>query len=222
MVKTALPGSERNTNMKKKILAIGNYTDAMYHGFTGVDERLKTILSDYDVICTDQTAKLLTLKEDSVSGVISYLDIWNSSLSDEKAAALENFVTDGGAALLLHNGISIQSQPPLLRLAGGKFLGHPQHEEIRFEPKPHAITTSCSSFSLDEEPYQIEMVPDEKEIILTYEYRDKEYPAGWCKTAGCGRLVYLCPGHTPEIFDCPQYRQLIRRSMAWTLKEDRF
>ncbi len=203
--------------MKKKILAIGNYTDAMYHGFTGVDERLKQILSDYELVCTDDTAMLLTLNANNFSGVISYLDIWNSKVSDDEAAALEKFVTAGGGALLLHNGISIQSQPALLQLAGGKFLGHPQHEVIRFTPKAHSITTECDAFSLDEEPYQLELVSDDKEIILTYWYKNKEYPAGWCKMAGAGRLVYLCPGHTPEIFDCPQYQQLIRQSMAWTL-----
>lgn len=203
--------------MKKKILAIGNYTDAMYHGFTGVDERLKLILSDYELVCTDDTAMLLSLNENNFSGVISYLDIWNSKLSDDESAALEKFVTAGGGALLLHNGISIQSQPALLQLAGGKFLGHPQHEVICFTPKAHTITTGCDRFSLDEEPYQLELVSDDKEIILTYWYKNKEYPAGWCKTAGAGRLVYLCPGHTPEIFDCPQYQKLIRQSMAWTV-----
>ena len=84
--------------MKKKILAIGNYTDAMYHGFAGVDERLKQILSDYELICTDDTKSLLTAKENGFWGIISYLDIWNSKLSDDEAVALENFVTDGGGA----------------------------------------------------------------------------------------------------------------------------
>ena len=81
----------------------------------------------------------------------------------------------------------------------------------------HVSKSELSSFSLDEEPYQFELVPDNKEVILTYWYKDKQYPAGWCKNSGKGRLIYLCPGHTPEIFDCPQYQQLIRQSMDWTL-----
>ena len=47
--------------MKKKILVIGNYTDAIYHGLAGVDERLTSILSNYELICTDDTSKLLSL-----------------------------------------------------------------------------------------------------------------------------------------------------------------
>ncbi len=108
--------------MKKKILVIGNYNDAIYHGLAGVDERLTSILSDYELICTDDTSKLLSLEKDHISGIISYLDIWQSKLYDDEANAFEHFVANGGGALLLHNGISIQSQDRLLTLAGAKFL----------------------------------------------------------------------------------------------------
>lgn len=205
--------------MKKKILAIGNYQDAIYHNFTGVDKRLANILSEYEIICTDQTSRLLSLKQDEISCIISYLDIWNSKLSDAESASFEQFIKNGGSALLLHNGISVQSQDQLLKLVGGKFLGHPEHETICFTPTSHTITKGCSFFSVDEEPYQIEMVPDNKEIILTYQYHDHEYPAGWCKAIENGRLIYLCPGHTPEIFDCLEYQKLIRQSVDWLMDQ---
>ena len=161
--------------MKKKILVIGNYTDAIYHGLAGVDKRLTSILSDYELICTDDTSKLLSLEKDHISGIISYLDIWQSKLYDDEANAFEHFVANGGGALLLHNGISIQSQDRLLTLAGAKFLGHPHHEVIRFEPSAHPVTEGCKSFSLDEEPYQFEFVPDNKKIILHHPWhKDKE------------------------------------------------
>ena len=56
--------------MKKKILVIGNYNDAIYHGLAGVDKRLASILSDYELICTDDTSKLLTLEKDHISGIM--------------------------------------------------------------------------------------------------------------------------------------------------------
>lgn len=85
--------------MKKKILVIGNYTDAIYHGLAGVDKRLTSILSDYELICTDDTSKLLSLEKDHISGIISYLDIWQSKLYDDDANAFEHFVANGGGAL---------------------------------------------------------------------------------------------------------------------------
>ena len=71
----------------------------------------------------------------------------------------------------------------------------------------------------------VEKAEDEEETnqleglynIGEFYFKNQKYPAGWCKNSGKGRLIYLCPGHTPDIFDCPQYQQLIRQSMDWTL-----
>lgn len=204
----------------EKILAIGNYKDAMYHPFAGVDERLKQILSDKEVVCADDTARLLDLEKEHFDGVISYLDIWDGALTDAEAKSLYSFVEQGGALLIIHNGISIQSQDELRMMMGAKFLTHPPMEKITFEMRPHAITDGCAPFSLPEEPYQFELVMDDKEVFLVYRYRDKEYVAGWSKTVGEGRLVFLTPGHTAEVFDCENYRVLIRKSMEWCLKRE--
>lgn len=205
--------------MKEKLLVLGNYTDAMYHPLAGVDERLRGILSEQELVCTDRTQMLLSLEKEQFAGVISYLDIWNSALPEQETEALYRFAEEGGAILLLHNGISIQNREILKEMAGARFLTHPPKEEICFKTKPHAITEGCGGFALTEEPYQFEMTDDGKEVFLVYVYRGTEYAAGWSKTVGKGRLVFLTPGHTPEIFDCPEYAALIRKSMQWCLKK---
>lgn len=205
--------------MNNNILVLGNYKDAMYHPFDGVDERLQNMFPDKKLLCTDDTRQLLTLKEQNIVGVISYLDIWDSALTNEEAAALQCFVEQGGALLLLHNGISIQNQDNLRVMMGAKFLTHPPMEEITFIPKPHAITEGCTVFSLPEEPYQFELVADNKEIFLEYSYRGERYVAGWSRQVGNGRLVFLTPGHTADIFDCPEYIQLIQNSLLWCLQK---
>ncbi|MBO5487685.1 MAG: ThuA domain-containing protein [Eubacterium sp.] len=203
--------------MKEKFLAIGNYEDAMYHPFQGVDERLKKMFPEKEIFCTDDTTQLLNLQRENYAGVISYLDIWEGKLTDAESQALLSFVEQGGALLILHNGISIQSQEELKVMMGGKFLTHPTMEEITFKVKPHCITEGCGNFTLPEEPYQFELVEDDKEVFLEYIYRDKAYVAGWSKVVGKGRLVFLTPGHTPEIFDTPEYITLIQKSMEWCL-----
>lgn len=205
--------------MKEKILAVGNYKDAMYHPFGGVDECLKKMFPEMELVCTDDTGKLFDLKTEEYSGVISYLDIWDGALTDAESEALYSYVEAGGALLILHNGISIQSQEKLEKMMGGKFLTHPAMEEIRFEMKEHVITEGCSAFSLPEEPYQFELTEDDKEVFLVYIYRDKEYVAGWSKVVGEGRLAFLTPGHTAEVFKIPEYIQLIQNSMKWCMKK---
>lgn len=100
--------------MRKKILVIGNYKDAMYHPLTGVDEELRRIFSDMDLVCTDNTGMLPELENERYDGMISYLDIWNGALSEKEAEAVLNFVDCGGALLLIHNGISIQNREDVI------------------------------------------------------------------------------------------------------------
>lgn len=204
--------------MRKKILVIGNYKDAMYHPLTGVDEELRRIFSDMDLVCTDDTGMLPELENERYDGMISYLDIWNGALSEKEAEAVLSFVDRGGALLLIHNGISIQNREELKKMLGGKFTGHPPQENIRFKVKAQAVTEGCEDFSLTEEPYRFELEEDDKDIFLTYCYRGQEYPAGWSKCCGKGRLVFLTPGHTAESFRNEAYGRLIRRSMDWCLK----
>lgn len=204
--------------MKTKILVIGNYTDAMYHPLGGVDEELKKIFPDIELFCTDETKRLLDLKTEKIAGVISYLDIWNGQLTDTESEALYSFVAEGGALLILHNGISIQSQDKLKIMMGGKFITHPPMEKIEFKVKSHEITMGCEDFYMEEEPYQFELEEDDKEIFLTYIYRKKEYAAGWSKCIGKGHIVFLTPGHTAGIFKNTNYIKLIQNSMQWLLK----
>ena len=204
---------------KEKILALGNYTDSMYHPFGGVDEQLKRILQEQELVCTDQTDKLLRLSEEGFAGVISYLDIWDSELPAAQAQALCRFVEQGGACMLLHNGISIQNREELRKLAGARFITHPPQEPITFCPKDHPVTAGCAAFTLTEEPYRFEMEQDSKKLLLSYLYRGEEYPAGWCRHVGDGKVVFLTPGHTAEIFKCPEYGLLIQKSMKWLMEK---
>ena len=161
--------------MKKTILVLGNNEDAMYHPLKGVDERLINIFSDFNVICTTDTQELLTLEEKKYDGVISYLDIWDSELDEKEAGALYHYVSTGGALLILHNGISIQNREELKNMMGGSFVIHPAMTDLEFVVKPHAITEGCTGFVMPEEPYQLKMVEDNKEIFLTYIYEGEEY-----------------------------------------------
>ncbi len=201
----------------KKLLILGNYEDAIYHPFTGVDECLMSIFSGFDTECTSDLSRLTQIESEGFSGVVSYLDIWNGCPSCEEAEALDKFIEHGGALLVLHNGISLQSSEKLRLLMGGAFVSHPAMEEIKLKPMPHAITEGCRDFVLLEEPYQFDMTDDNKEIFLSYEYRGDDYTAGWCKTVGRGRVAFLMPGHTPEIFKNSAYAELIKRSMNWCL-----
>jgi type 1 glutamine amidotransferase len=88
---------------------------------------------------------------------------------------------------------------------------------------PHPITTGIEDFELMEEPYQFEFDHFSKNnIFLEYLYQGKLYPAGWAKTFGSGKLVYLTPGHTKDAFDQPMYQKLIVNSSRWVIQRGNY
>lgn len=198
-----------------KILALGSYEDAIYHPFQGIDNELKKIFYEHELVCSGKYNDLETLQDYHL--VILYLDIWHSSLPKEKAQPLTDdqtiglmdFVTNGGRLLVLHNGISVQSRPELEKLIGARFVTHPPMTTLIYHFQKETFTDGMQTYTLQEEPYQYEMENDGKDIFMTYSYERKEYPAGWRKTIGEGRLVYLAPGHSCCQFKSPSYRNVI-------------
>ena len=191
----------------KKILVFGMYDNAMYHPLTGLDDYLKGIMPDIEFTFTDNILDLCNAS--AYDGLISYWDDWNNPIPDSATCSLLQYIEQGGALLVLHNGISLQLQDSLENMIGGRFLSHPQQEEILFSIKKHALTQECSDFAIVEEPYQFTLVDDEKDIFLTYHYRGQEYPAGWHKNYKKGQIIFLTPGHTPEKFQNNSYTKLI-------------
>ena len=197
--------------MKPKVLLIGTYDHPPYHPLKGGDQCLTDLLSDlYDVQVTDRSEDFLALHDERAL-VISYVDEWNLAIPDEHAAALRQYVENGGGLLAIHNGISLQMHPLLEQLLGGKFTRHPAQEAITYHADPEGFLAACPDFTLTEEPYQFEMNA-EVTPILHYTYHGDSYLAGWERTQGEGRVVFLSPGHTLVTFEEPSFRDMIRMS----------
>ncbi|MBR6706516.1 MAG: ThuA domain-containing protein [Clostridia bacterium] len=202
--------------MAGRVLALGTRVNAPYHPFENAEARFMDILRDVcDLECGDDPGALSDPR--GWAGVLSYLDEWKEKPRAEWAAGLTRFVAEGGGLLLLHNGICVQSDPLIEEMIGGRFLNHPAQEEITFTPG--GLLQDCRPFTVKEEPYRFAL-KDPGEMILTYDQGGETYPAGWRRTYGKGRVAYLCPGHTGEIFDIPAYRDMIRKCMRWCLGED--
>ena len=120
--------------MAERVLALGTAgANAPYHPFENAEKRFTDILRDVcDIECAGGPAALSDLR--GLAGVLSYLDEWKEKLRPEWASGLIRFVAEGGGLLIVHNGISIQSDPGVEEMIGGRFLNHPAQEEITFTP----------------------------------------------------------------------------------------
>lgn len=201
--------------MANRVLVLGTYVNPPYHPMTGVDARLKEILSGAELIFTDDLSQLSRLRTEHFDAVVSYLDIWFEDVADGPAQELARYVEAGGGLLVLHSGICLARNPLLPPVIGGAFTEHPAQETVTFHPMAGGLLSGIEPFAAKEEPYRFTLAPEGNEIILSYVYHGEIWPAGWKRPWGKGRVCMLCPGHTPEIFDIPAYREMIARGFSW-------
>jgi type 1 glutamine amidotransferase len=205
----------------KKLLVIGEY-NALYHPLSALEEQLKSILSDEFVLEFTENYNNLDYNElKNYQAIISYTDCWDNGPSTGFAAALQCYIITGGSLLVIHNGISLQKKYEMAQMIGAKFMGHPERTNLRYTDfnQEHPIMNGITEFSLYEEPYQFEFDPFvEKTVLFYYTYEDTQYTAAWAHNYGKGNIVYLSPGHDSSIFECTEFRKIIRNSVNWLVR----
>ena len=204
----------------KKVLVLGDYEKAIYHPLRGVDEQLKSILSDCEVTACVAYTELKLEDLNRYDMVINYIDAWKETGCPALSALLLGFVAAGGKLMTIHNGIITHQSPDIEQMQGGAFLRHPERCDLTYSPAgEHPIVKDFKPFTVNEEPYQFVIDEGAKaELILNYAYQGGVYPAAWVRPFGLGQVVYLSPGHEAASFMCEGFRELIRRSAAWLMQ----
>lgn len=153
---------------------------------------------------------------------ISFVDRWEYELSEKALKSIDRFMREGNLFLVLHHGLSYQSTEAFARMVGAKFITHPEMQDLQFTwDTGHPLCGRQKSFTLFEEPYQLELFDDDKRIFLWYGMDGKRYPAGWSKSFGKGNLVYLMPGHDSRTFIHSGYRNALQEVVhTWCKLQD--
>ncbi|TFE29528.1 ThuA domain-containing protein [Cohnella luojiensis] len=205
-----------------RALALGNYSDAIYHPFEGVDKEIEQIFREkIDVRSTGDYGMLKEEYLEPYRLFISYTEFVEEKLSPARTAALLSFVARGGGFLAIHNGISLQRNQELAVMIGGKFTGHPDFTSlpVSIRQPNHRIMDRVESFTVDDEPYRFEFDPFIRTTVLAeYEHEGEKWPAAWTHEFGLGRIVYLMPGHQLSSFKVEAYRKLILNAGLWAAK----
>jgi uncharacterized protein len=209
----------KNNNMSALIL--GDYKKAKYHPLQPVEDILSDILSEHmDLTITEDRDMLLTNNLRQHDLCISYVDSWNEKLGQEYLAGLLAFVAQGKGLLVIHNGISYQSNREFAQLVQGKFINHPPYQELqyRFIREDHPIIAGIENFSMNEELYTFELDNFfDGTILMECSNGEITEPALWVHQYGLGRVVYIAPGHSRESFENDNFKELIRRGALWAL-----
>ncbi|MFC5470625.1 ThuA domain-containing protein [Cohnella suwonensis] len=203
-------------------LALGNYSDAIWHPFAGIDKEIEGIFAgNIDVRSTGDYGML---KEEYLAPYrlfISYTEFLEEKLPQDRVAALLSFVAKGGGFLGIHTGISLQRNQELASMIGGRFTHHPDYATLPvniIEPN-HRIMDRVEPFVVTDEPYRFDFDPYIRTTILAeYEHEGQKWPAAWTHEFGLGRIVYLMPGHDLSAFKVEAYRKLILNAGLWAAK----
>jgi uncharacterized protein len=206
-----------------KALVVGDYSKAQYHPLTGVDKELMDIFNDkIQIECTEDYERFQIESLKDFDLCVSYTDCWGEKLTQEQVGGILSFVSNGGGLLVIHNGISLQSNYEFAQLVGAKFTGHPPYTKLNVEAckNNHVILEGISDFEIEDEPYRYDFNNfSEKTVLIEYKQDGVVYPAGWAIQYGLGRIVYLMPGHDTVSFKNEMYRKLILRSGMWASKQ---
>jgi len=204
----------------KKAILLGDYTNPPYHPLDKIEHILVEILKDQiSVVGTEDYDIMHADNLQNLDLFISYTDCWNKQVTSAQAGGLLSYVSNGGALLVLHTGISLQNKYELSQMIGAKFTGHPPFQQLHFEiaaAAEHEILDGFEPFTVNDEPYQYDFDPfTEKMVLFEYTFENERWPAAWVHEYGLGKIVYLMPGHTAEAFQNPTYQRIIANSVKW-------
>lgn len=156
--------------------------------------------------------------------------------SDEVQQAFVDFVERGGGLLVVHSGAVAGTKTDttkLDKLVGSKFSFHPNATTVTVDVvKPHPITEGVGVFCEEDEHYHLDILSDDIDIIMAsygppqgapslyaIEPRanaaPKISPAGYVRTQGKGRVCYLTPGHTLDVWLNPNFQRALENALNW-------
>ena len=196
-----------------------------HHDFDGFAAAMTPLLeeSGYRVTATADLDSLKPLSE--VDVLVQYTSLGGSVKDGRHApdpdagqvAALVEWVRAGGGLLSAHCATVIEeTNLPLRRLHGGRFLEHPPQFTFTVYPlsRPHPITEGVEAFTVYDELYKQAVEPDATIHMVALD-RGVAHPMVWTRTEGRGRVAHVAPGHGPRVWGLEAYRRLMRQALSW-------
>jgi type 1 glutamine amidotransferase len=150
-------------------------------------------------------------------------------------AAILEFVRAGGGFVGTHCGGADtfhewkeNGKAPFHEMVGGEFIGHGPQQVARVEvvdPNFPAVKVWPKSFTLNDEWYAYSFPPSNMHVLMMLQtegmkgsdYKRPSYPITWCSEYGKGRVFYTGLGHRDDVWENPQYQEMVATGVLWTL-----
>jgi uncharacterized protein len=184
---------------------------------------------------TKQPLKYETKNLDAFDAIVFFTD-GDLDMDEAQRADLLSFVHDDGKGFIgLHSAaITFTAWREYGRMLGGYFDGHPwgifDAPLVVEDAKFPGMKYFPPAFTLHDEIYQIkDYSRDDVRVLLSLDAdkldltkkgvkrTDKDFAVIWAKTYGKGRVVYSGLGHTDEVWQRPDYQNMISGLVQWAM-----
>lgn len=142
-------------------------------------------------------------------------------------AMLADYVSRGGALLVLHNAIAaFDDLPAWSRWVGGSWVVgtsmHPPIGDAEITPLEtgHPITDGLGPITVHDELYSHLNRAADNMTLLLHRYDEGKQPLVWVREGQPGRVVVDTLGHDVRSYDSPSRQRLLRREALWACGAD--
>lgn len=154
-------------------------------------------------------------------------DLQQHVTGSQQACLLELLARGAGLLVTHHALVSFQDWPEYERIIGGRYVEGAQGTApvssyrldvdvpVQIVDVAHPVTRGVRDFALRDEIYaDFRVSPDVTPLLVTSQ-AESGNPLGWTRSEGAARIVYLQPGHGPETYGSPEYRQLLLNALRF-------
>ena len=149
------------------------------------------------------------------------------SINRNELKGLVRAISRGTGLAGFHGGLgdSFRNSTEYQYVIGGQFVSHPGGQvlyDVNIIDKKDYITKNINDFSLKTEQYYMHVDPNNKVLATTrfsgknnYWIKDAIIPVIWKKYYGKGRVFYCSLGHSMDVFDIIEVKEILKRGLFW-------
>ncbi|MEL7534830.1 MAG: ThuA domain-containing protein [Bacteroidota bacterium] len=224
--KTEIAGADLPSLEGKKILMV-------YGGWKGHKPKEYTKMvakwleeAGAEVLISDS----LGVYKDSV--LMSTIDVvvpsWTmGQISKGASAGLLKTIKNGTGIAGCHGGMgdSFRNNTEYQYMVGGQWVSHPGGQiqyKVNITDQADPVVAGLQDFSLKTEQYYMLVDPNVK-VLASTRFSGEHHswiegavlPVVWKKYYGEGRVFYLSLGHSTDVFDVPEAKEILMRGIRW-------
>lgn len=156
--------------------------------------------------------------------VLVFYDMYQEIDANQKKAFLQLLEEGKGMVFLHHSLANYQDWPEFEQIRGGRYIladeggstyMHDVDMSVRVISRDHPVTRGINDFVIHDEAYGNFTVMPNVQPLLGCSHPESGDLIGWAQEYGKSRIVYLQLGHDHHAYENPNFRQLLRQSIAW-------